>query len=177
MSPSTDPTGEILASIRQWNVGPRDWPMWGGSNARVNTPEGHDIPDDWDVGEFDRKTGDLYLGDIGEHTREEIDFIPHRVGGLNFGWRCMEGSVCTGLSGCDCNGPTLTLPIHDYTWGPGPDGGRSAIGGYVYRGEAIPDLKGTYIFADHSFQSRQIWSFRYDGVSISGPSPWHTRSS
>jgi hypothetical protein len=116
---------------------------------------------------FDRKTGDMYIGDIGQNTREEISFDPaSSSGGANFGWRCMEGTSCTGLSGCECDDEGLSPPIHDYTWGPGPDGGRSAIGGYVYRGKAIPDLKGTYFFADHSVTSGQLWSFRVaDGLT------------
>jgi hypothetical protein len=94
---------------------------------------------------FDRKTGALYLGDVGEGTREEVDYLPAgTAGGFNFGWRCMEGSACTGLSGCSCNGPHLWPPLHDY---PRTDG-CCVIGGFVYRGSAIPELDGWYVHAD-----------------------------
>jgi glucose/arabinose dehydrogenase len=111
---------------------------------------------------FDSETGDLWIGDVGQDAVEEIDFVPAGASGRNFGWRCMEGFSCTGLSGCTCNAPTLTLPIHDYTHA---GGNCSVTGGGVYRGEAIPDLGGTYFFADYC--SSQIWSLEYDGVSVS----------
>src|SRR5262245_13878553 len=60
---------------------------------------------------FDRETGDLYLGDVGQNTVEEVDFAPAGSVGLNFGWRCMEGAQCTGLSGCTCQSVALTPPI------------------------------------------------------------------
>ncbi|MBK7405067.1 MAG: PQQ-dependent sugar dehydrogenase [Phycisphaerales bacterium] len=111
---------------------------------------------------FDRATGDLWIGDVGQDAVEEIDFEPAGdPGGNNYGWRCMEGTRCTGLSGCTCNGPELTLPIHDYTHAEG----CSVTGGYVYRGAAIPHLRGTYFFADYC--SASVWSFRYDGATKS----------
>ena len=106
---------------------------------------------------FDRLTGDLYIGDVGQNAIEEIDFQPAGVGGLNFGWRCMEGNNCTGLSGCTCNDAALTDPIHTYTHSQG----CSVTGGYVYRGSAICGLPGTYFFADYC--NNTIWSFRYSG--------------
>jgi glucose/arabinose dehydrogenase len=111
---------------------------------------------------FDADTGDFWLGDVGQDAIEEIDFLPAGSSGRNFGWRCMEGFSCTGLSGCTCNAPTLTLPIHDYMH---VGGNCSVTGGFVYRGDAIPDLSGTYFFADYC--SQQIWSLRYDGVTVS----------
>lgn len=110
---------------------------------------------------FDRQTGDLYIADVGQNAREEVDFQPHgSPGGENYGWRCMEGSLCTGLSGCACNGPGLTLPIHEYPHAQG----CSITGGHVYRGTAISGLQGTYFFAD--FCSNRIWSFRYSGNAL-----------
>ncbi len=107
---------------------------------------------------FDRQTGDLYIGDVGQNAVEEIDFQPAGVaGGRNYGWRCTEGTSCTGLSGCTCNGATLTAPIHTYTHSTGV----SITGGYVYRGCAYPALDGTYFFADYGIN--KCWSFRYDG--------------
>jgi glucose/arabinose dehydrogenase len=111
--------------------------------------------------DFDRLTGDLYIADVGQNDWEEIDFQPaSSTGGENYGWRCMEGAHCTGLSGCDCFDPELVLPIHEYDHGDG----CSITGGLVYRGCEIPDLDGTYFFGDYC--SARIWSFRYDGVSI-----------
>lgn len=116
---------------------------------------------------FDRSTGALYIADVGQNAWEEIDYIPFgTAGGQNFGWRCMEGNHCTGMTGCTCSlncpgGSGLVCPIQEY----GHAFGVSITGGYVYRGCAIPDLKGVYFYAD--FQSSRIWSFRYNGVSIS----------
>ncbi|MHC5209356.1 MAG: PQQ-dependent sugar dehydrogenase [Planctomycetota bacterium] len=112
---------------------------------------------------FDRDTGDLWIGDVGQNAREEIDFqSASSGGGENYGWRCMEGFLCTGLSGCTCNDPSLELPIQNYGHG---GGNCSVTGGYVYRGDAIPDLKGAYFYGDYC--SATIWSLRYDGVSVS----------
>ncbi len=112
---------------------------------------------------FDPANGDLYIADVGQGAREEVDYQRGgSKGGENYGWRCMEGTLCTGLSGCTCNDPSLTLPIHQYTHGGSPF--RCSIsGGEVYRGCAIPDLQGTYFFGD--FCSEQIWSFRVVGGS------------
>jgi glucose/arabinose dehydrogenase len=107
---------------------------------------------------FDRATGDLWIGDVGQDVREEIDFQPaSSEGGENYGWRCMEGTRCTGLGGCTCDAPELTMPIHEHSHDPH----CSVTGGYVYRGGLIPHLRGTYFFADYC--SSDIWSFRYDG--------------
>ena len=121
----------------------------------------------WDYGvrnpwrwSFDRETGDLWIADVGQDAFEEINFEAAGTGGLNYGWRCMEGFACTGLSGCTCNDASLTLPIHDYNHG----GGKCSVtGGYVYRGDALPDWNGVYFFADYC--TGQIWSLVYDGVS------------
>ena len=111
---------------------------------------------------FDRATGDLYIADVGQGSREEIDFQPaDSTGGANYGWRCMEGNGCTGRSGCTCNDPALTDPIHDYTHNPPPPPAGfvcAVTGGYVYRGCAIPTLDGTYFLAD--FCGGAIWSFK-----------------
>ena len=104
---------------------------------------------------FDRDTGDLYIGDVGQIAREEINFQPgSSSGGENYGWRCMEGLMCTGLSGCICNDESLTLPVREYDRCLG----SSVTGGNVYRGTMICDLRGTYFYADYG--SGRIWSFR-----------------
>ncbi|MEC9374085.1 MAG: PQQ-dependent sugar dehydrogenase, partial [Planctomycetota bacterium] len=78
---------------------------------------------------FDRETGDLWMGDVGQSSQEEIDFQPaSSTGGENYGWRCMEGNLCTGRTGCTCMDPVLTDPIFTYA----RSGGQCAItGGYV----------------------------------------------
>jgi glucose/arabinose dehydrogenase len=91
---------------------------------------------------FDRETGDLFIGDVGQGLYEEIDAAPAGIGGLNFGWSVMEGPECFREPGCDQTG--LTLPVVAY----GRDEGSVVIGGYVYRGSAIPELVGTYLYAD-----------------------------
>jgi glucose/arabinose dehydrogenase len=93
---------------------------------------------------FDADTGDLYIGDVGQNAVEEIDFAPSGAGQRNYGWNTMEGSSCyEPRSGCDREG--LTLPVLDYPH----DFGCSVTGGYVYRGQAIAGLRGTYLFADY----------------------------
>jgi uncharacterized repeat protein (TIGR01451 family) len=102
---------------------------------------------------FDRDTGDMYIGDVGQGAREEVDLQPAASpGGENYGWKVMEGTLCTGnVSGCGgislpaCNSPALTLPILEYSH----SGGRCSItGGYVYRGGAVPGAAGLYFYAD-----------------------------
>jgi glucose/arabinose dehydrogenase len=116
---------------------------------------------------FDRETGDLFIGDVGQSSREEIDFVrAGSAGGMNFGWRVMEGTQCTNLPGDPpCNDPsfTFTPPIVDYDHGQG----CSVTGGYLYRGRAVPELirtsppeegqlfKGIYVFGD--LCSGTIW--------------------
>ncbi len=109
----------------------------------------------WRFG-IDRLTGGIYVGDVGQSAHEEIDFEPAATGGRNYGWRCMEGISCTGMSGCTCNSPTLTLPILDI---PQTTGACAVIGGHVYRGCAIPGLQGTYFYSD--LCGDYIKSFRY----------------
>jgi glucose/arabinose dehydrogenase len=100
---------------------------------------------------FDRETGDLWLADVGQARVEEINLI--RRGG-NYGWRIMEGSLCfSPREGCDRRG--LELPVHEYRH----TGGRCSItGGYVYRGPAIRELRGSYLFGDYC--SGEIFAFR-----------------
>ncbi len=107
---------------------------------------------------FDRMTGELYLGDVGQNDREEIDFQPaSSAGGDNYGWRCMEGTLCTGLTGCVCNDASLVLPILEY----GHSSGRCSVtGGFVYRANAIGWLQGSYFLADYC--TGEIWSLRYE---------------
>lgn len=92
---------------------------------------------------FDRSTGDLWIGDVGQETWEEIDVARQGKGNLNFGWNVMEGSHCFNHRTCASGG--LTFPVSDY----GRDLGCTVIGGYVYRGTKTPFLDGAYVFADY----------------------------
>jgi len=109
---------------------------------------------------FDDLTGDLYIADVGQFAREELNIEPPGAGGRNYGWRCMEGTLCTGFTGCACNAPFLTLPVHEYVNGVD----CSITGGEVYRGSAIPSLQGQYFFADVC--SNKIWTLEWDGQSV-----------
>jgi glucose/arabinose dehydrogenase len=100
---------------------------------------------------FDRATGDLWIGDVGQDTLEEVDrWRAGSPAGPDFGWSTMEGSACyRPASGCDPAG--LVLPVAEY----GHDAGCAVTGGYVYRGSAVPGLAGTYLYAD--FCSGTVW--------------------
>jgi glucose/arabinose dehydrogenase len=104
---------------------------------------------------IDRATNDLWIGDVGQNTREEVNFNSAGNGGLNFGWRPREGLIQNPAYSGETPVTAATDPVYDY---PRSDG-ISVIGGYVYRGSAIPDLAGTYFFGD--FGSARIWSFRF----------------
>lgn len=100
---------------------------------------------------FDAETGEMLIADVGQNTTEEINLLPanpQEAG--NFGWNTMEGSSCYLEVGCDESG--LTSPIMEYAHA---EGGCSVTGGYVYYGENLPDLYGTYIFADYC--SGYVW--------------------
>ncbi len=124
-------------------------------------PEG--APEVWSLGlrnpwrfSFDRQTGDLYIADVGQHRREEVNVVrgDHPGRGENFGWRLMEGSLCF-IPAAECNPGTLTLPVWEYAH----ESGSCAItGGYVYRGAITPTLAGTYFYGD--FCAGFVNSFR-----------------
>jgi glucose/arabinose dehydrogenase len=114
---------------------------------------------------FDRQTGALYIADVGQNAQEEINYQPPGVGGRNYGWRCQEGTSCTGLTGCTCNSASLVPPIRTYLR-DSATGGFSITGGRVYRGCAMPELQGTYFYCDYA--SNNYWSFRYDGTTQTG---------
>jgi glucose/arabinose dehydrogenase len=99
---------------------------------------------------FDRLTGDLWIGDVGQGAREEIDFQPAgSLGGENYGWKTMEGTLCQSRDACPastpaCNASAYTPPVLEYAHPTG----CSVTGGYVYRGARFPQLRGTYLFGD-----------------------------
>jgi uncharacterized protein (TIGR03437 family) len=104
---------------------------------------------------FDRASGDLWIADVGQGRVEEINLQPSGGGGENYGWRRMEGTLCV-EEGCDTAG--LTLPVHEYTHSAGE---CAVTGGFVYRGERSPALRGTYIYSDYC--SGRIWALRREG--------------
>jgi glucose/arabinose dehydrogenase len=106
---------------------------------------------------FDPVTGLLYAGDVGQNTREEIDVI---LRGKNYGWNIMEGTICTPGVNTKCDKSGLEMPILDY---PRSEG-TVVIGGHVYRGSIIPDLCGTYTYADYG--NGRIYGLRYNGKAV-----------
>jgi glucose/arabinose dehydrogenase len=107
---------------------------------------------------FDRLTGDLWIGDVGQGEREEIDFQPAASGGgENYGWKVMEGTLCSSSTACPgstpgCNSPALTPPVLEYAHNPR----CSVTGGFVYRGSRLVQLRGAYVFGD--FCSGDVWA-------------------
>lgn len=121
---------------------PPDNPFAGQAGAR---PEiwAYGLRNPWRTA-FDRGSNLFFIADVGQNREEEINAVDRTVGGLNYGWRIMEGSSCYNASSCDQAG--LTLPIHTYA----TSGGNCAVtGGYVYRGSSIPEVAGHYFFTDH----------------------------
>jgi glucose/arabinose dehydrogenase len=118
---------------------------------------------------FDRTTGDFWIADVGQSAREEVNFQKAgSPGGQNFGWRTKEGTLNTGLNP---DGPFigLTDPIHEFVH----NRGASVTGGYVYRGNAMPELQGQYFFSD--FTSGRTWSLQYDGVRVTNVADWSSQ--
>lgn len=109
---------------------------------------------------FDAPTGLLYIADVGQDAREEVDVVPATQSGVNYGWSVMEGASCYNATTCTQTG--FTPPILDY----GHTGGACSItGGYVYRGSAIPGIRGHYFYSDYC--SGFLRSFRYEnGVAV-----------
>ena len=118
---------------------------------------------------FDRANGDLYLADVGQGSREEVNVQPGSSnGGENYGWRIMEGRICSSGDSCDRTG--LVLPVVDYVNGIG---GCAVVGGLVYRGNAIPALAGTYFYADYC--DAWIRTFRLIGGQVHDHWDWSAR--
>ena len=108
---------------------------------------------------FDRETGDIWAGDVGQRGYEEIDLVKP---GLNYGWNVMEGFHCYPPSVSSCWQDGLELPLAEY---PLTSGNCAVTGGYVYRGSRVPLLRGAYLYGD--FCSGRIWGLIYDGNEVS----------
>jgi glucose/arabinose dehydrogenase len=108
---------------------------------------------------FDRETGDFWIADVGQGLWEEVNFIPNgKSKGVNFGWRLREGLIATPTKDVGGELAGAYEPIYVYKHGKADNEGLSITGGYVYRGSAVPELKGRYVFAD--YQNPRIWSFK-----------------
>ena len=108
---------------------------------------------------FDRLTGDLWIGDVGQNAWEEVDFQPAAsTGGENYGWRCYEGNTPYNTTGCGPVGNYIApVAVYDHS----NNGGCSITGGYVYRGSQYPDLYGHYLYTDYC--TGRIWSLAPNG--------------
>ncbi len=143
-------------------------PVKGASSAYTNPPGNLKdkmaaaAPEIWDYGlrnpfrtSFDGCTGDFYIADVGQNLWEEVNIEKAGDGNKNYGWNKMEASRCfQPMTGCDETGITKPLAEYDH------QAGKSITGGAVYRGSAIPALRGAYLYAD--YQSNTIWSLVYD---------------
>ena len=141
-----DPLGKILR-VDVDNGAPAKAPP---DNPFVGTPGAR--PEIWAYGlrnpwrfNFDRQTGDMWIADVGQNTWEEVNFAPAgATGGLNYGWRRMEGRHCF-IPGTSCNDGSLVLPVAEYRH---TGAICSVTGGYRYRGSSYPSLSGVYFYGD-----------------------------
>jgi glucose/arabinose dehydrogenase len=110
---------------------------------------------------FDRETGDLWIGDVGQNEWEEIDFQPaSSSGGENYGWSLLEGTRPYESDELPEGAGAYTMPIVEYDHGAG----KSVTGGYVYRGQESPALEGVYLYGD--FTSGRIWGLRRTSAGV-----------
>ena len=102
---------------------------------------------------FDHATGDLWIADVGQNAREEVNYVrPGQISGANFGWKCREGQA-NYSSSCGSSGPFFEPQIQYFH---NSSGGYSITGGFVYRGCAMPELQGTYFYGDYVLSN--LWS-------------------
>ncbi len=147
----------------------------------VSNPSGYSIPGDnpfvndanvldeiWSLGwrnpwkfSFDRQTGDMWIADVGQNAREEVNIEPASTPGLNYGWRCREGLIPYNTNTC---GGGYTDPAWEYAHSNNT--GKSITGGYVYRGSDYPDLAGYYVVGD--YVSGNVWTLFPDTSSDVG---------
>ncbi|HKW14760.1 MAG TPA: PQQ-dependent sugar dehydrogenase [Candidatus Krumholzibacteria bacterium] len=106
---------------------------------------------------FDRATGQLWTGDVGQNTYEEIDIIEK---GKNYGWDCREAAHAFQPASQQCDLCKTAHDLVDPVWEYGRTQGISVTGGYVYRGKALPDLVGWYVYADYG--SGNVWALRME---------------
>lgn len=138
-------------------VTPTDNPFYGSTDTLETI---------WDIGlrnpwrySFDRLTGDLWIGDVGQDLYEEVDFEPAATGGFNYGWKCYEADDEFAPSACE-DDIDYTFPVFQYSHSFSA-GGFAIVGGYVYRGSLYPGMYGYYIFGDNV--SDNWWTLIADG--------------
>jgi glucose/arabinose dehydrogenase len=136
---------------------PRDNPFVGEGGGVREEILAYGLRNPWRFS-FDRATGELWAGDVGQDDYEEIDLIKP---GRNYGWNITEGFHCYPPAVRTCRQAGLELPIVEY---PLTAGDCAVIGGYVYRGARLPFLYGAYVYGD--FCSGRIWALRYDGSRV-----------
>lgn len=140
-----------------------------GKMLRINVDDASPTVEIWGRGlrnpfrwSFDRANGDMWIADVGQGAREEINYLPADAVNPNFGWPCREGFIANnnapGAGDCDTVNALAIDPIFDYPTGAA---GRSVIGGYVYRGSLFPSLQGTYLMTD--YYSNRILAIEADG--------------
>ncbi len=174
--------GDLRGTILRIDVDGDDFPLDGERNYAIpeaNPFVGAQGEDEiWAYGlrnpfrcSFDRLTGDLYIADVGQIAREEIDFqAAASGGGENYGWRLREGTIATPTAGIGGPPPPGAVePIYDYSHGFSPNEGFAVVGGYVYRGPNRR-LRGQYFFAD--FINDRVWSLQHDGSGITVFRDW-----
>ncbi len=142
---------------------PADNPFVGVAGAR---PEiwAYGLRNPWRFS-FDVAAADVYIADVGQNTWEEVNAVPISERGANYGWPILEGTHCYGTTQCSTTG--ITLPVLEYDH---DDGSCSVTGGYVYRGDAIPALRGHYFYSD--FCSGWVRSFRLAGSAVTDAQEW-----
>ncbi|MEZ6191239.1 MAG: PQQ-dependent sugar dehydrogenase [Phycisphaerales bacterium] len=165
-----DITSNLLGKVLRINVDGDDFPADTNANYAIpNTNPFVGVTGDDEIfayglrnpfrASFDRLTSDLYIGDVGQNNREEIDLIPSTsTGGENFGWRLREGDIATPSGGVGGSPPAGNVdPIYDYeSFGTGDYSGEAVTGGVLYRGP-VTGLYGQYVFAD--YQDNHVWAF------------------
>ena len=113
---------------------------------------------------FDPAGGALYIADVGQDAREEVDVVSPTLKAANFGWNIMEGTAC--YNAATCNQQALVPPVFEYQH----NSGCAITGGYVYRGAALPELAGRYLYSDYC--KGFLKSFLYSGGAVSEATDW-----
>ncbi|WP_437581895.1 PQQ-dependent sugar dehydrogenase [Sorangium sp. So ce887] len=150
----SSPLGKILRIDVTTGLGPSGNLSGAGVNPLVWD---HGLRNPWRFS-FDRRTGDLYIADVGQNAWEELNIEPARTGRRNYGWPTMEGDHCVS-SGCSRVG---VAPAVEHSHSSGEGG--SITGGHVYRGSAIPCLQGRYVYGDYG--THRFWTLRWDGGAV-----------
>jgi len=117
---------------------------------------------------FDPSAGTLYIADVGQNEREEVNVVSSTLKAANYGWDIMEGTRCFNASTCNQQG--LTLPVFEYEHGPNKANGCSITGGFVYRGSALPELAGRYLYSDYC--KGFLKSFMVAGGGVTEAKDW-----